>query len=213
MNNANPKQETFWSAFADSYDDNAGYVVGKDNLALIKQHVAQLSDLGVALELACGSGTYTPLLAKRAQSLIATDFSADMLAVAKGKYQDHDHIRFEQANALDLSYADAQFDSLFMANLLHVVTDPEQIIAQAHRVLKADGKIIILDFTMDGMSLWAKLGMIYRYLKTWGKPPKKARKLALSDILDLLPKQQFEIEQAALIGNTCKAAWVIACKK
>ena len=41
-----------------------------------------------------------------------------------------------------------------MANLLHVINEPQKVVKQSKRVLKENGKIIIIDFTPEGMSFF-----------------------------------------------------------
>ena len=67
-----------------------------------------------------------------------------------------------------------------MVNLLHVISQPENAIRESKRVLKANGKVVIVSFTTAGMGLFAKLGMTFRYLRAFGKPPAKARRLTVS---------------------------------
>lgn len=62
-----------------------------------------------------------------------------------------------------------------MANLLYI-PEQEKAIAESKRVLKTNGQIIILSFTLPGISLFNKLVMLCRYVKTYGKPPKQSRK-------------------------------------
>lgn len=205
--------ENFWSAFAADFDKQTAYIVGQDELAHINQQVAGLTNLGNVLELGCGTAYYTPLLAANAKTVLSSDFSAQMVHMATQKMANFANVTVEQVNALALPYTNQQFDSIFMANLLHVLPEPEQVIAQCYPVLKPNGKLIALDFTTDGMRFLSRIGMTYRYLKTWGKPPKHARRLGLTDLQHVLPTNQFDITSAKLLGNRVKAAWVIARKK
>jgi hypothetical protein len=65
---------------------------------------------------------------------------------------------------------------------------------------------------MDGMKFLHKIGMIYRYLKTWGKPSPHAQTLSLATAGDMLLKQGFEIKQSELLGIRSKAIFVKAIK-
>ncbi|PIE45812.1 MAG: hypothetical protein CSA45_01535 [Gammaproteobacteria bacterium] len=50
---------------------------------------------------------------------------------------------------------------MFMANVIHVVEYPDKALREAQRVLKMDGRLIIVSFTMDGMNVINKIKMIY----------------------------------------------------
>jgi ubiquinone/menaquinone biosynthesis C-methylase UbiE len=40
-----------------------------------------------------------------------------------------------------LSYPDGSFDTVFAANLMHVISDPAKAVAEARRVLKVGGRL------------------------------------------------------------------------
>ncbi len=47
---------------------------------------------------------------------------------------------------------DNVFDGVLMANLLHIVLAPMAVLMESHRILKDNGRIVIVDFTGYGMS-------------------------------------------------------------
>jgi len=58
------QKETYWSRFAADFEERNYYVVGKADVELILNKVASLKNLRNVLELGCGNGTYTKVLAK-----------------------------------------------------------------------------------------------------------------------------------------------------
>ena len=52
--------------------------------------------------------------------------------------------------------------------------------------------------------------MLYRYLKTYGKPPKQSRVLTISNVKQMLEKERFSIKQAELIGCKMKSVLITA---
>jgi ubiquinone/menaquinone biosynthesis C-methylase UbiE len=167
-------------------------------------------DLKKTLELGCGPGTYTTSLVKQADHVTATDFSDEMIKAAKSKLDHLEKITVEKANCFQLHYKDKLFDTVFIANLLHVVPNPEKVVAEAQRVLKPNGKIIVVSFTSEGMSFFNKLRMFYKYLRVWGKPPSGGQVLTVKKTADMLSQSGFIIEEAKLIGNKSKAIFVTA---
>ena len=202
------KKETYWSRFADNFEEHNNYVVGKSDMDIMINTLSKEKDFGNTLELACGNGTYSRVLAKEAKQLFATDFSTEMVDAAKTRLKAFENIKIEKANCFDLHYSDNSFDTVFMANLLHVIPEPEKAVLESKRVLKAGGKLIIIEVGLEGMTFFDKIGMIYRYLKTYGKPPAKGTKLTVKIIRDILRHSGFEVEKAELIGNKSKAAYI-----
>ena len=97
-----------------------------------------------------------------------------------------------------------------MANLLHVIPEPDKGVAESKRVLNKNGRLIVISFTTEGMTFFSKLGMIYRYLKTYGKPSPTAQTLTVQKTGEMLKGCGFKIEEAKLIGNKSKAIFINA---
>jgi ubiquinone/menaquinone biosynthesis C-methylase UbiE len=167
-------------------------------------------DLGNTLELGCGSGTYSEILAREARHLTATDYSDEMVAFSKQRFESLENVTVEKANCFSMSYPEFSFDTVVMANLLHVVPEPEKAIHECKKVLKRNGRLIIVSFTTEGMAIFNKLGMIYRYLKTFGKPPPTAHKLTVQKTKMILSDCGFKVDEAKLIGHRTKAIFVNA---
>jgi ubiquinone/menaquinone biosynthesis C-methylase UbiE len=205
-----PHKETHWSRFAADFDAGNDYVIGKANMALILDEVARQTALGKTLELACGSGIYSLVLAQEAGELNCTDWSEEMVEATRSKLHALPHVTVERANCFDLPYPGDHFDTVFVANLLHILSEPEKAVAEARRVLKPGGTFIALDFTFDGMTVWRTLGLMWRYVRTYGLPQSQRRDLSLQALCTLLENGGLAIQAAELIGDTVKAAYVIA---
>ncbi len=54
------------------------------------------------LVIACGTGYWTPLIAEQAESVLATDYNAEPLAIAKSKHYRKGNVSFAQADAYAL---------------------------------------------------------------------------------------------------------------
>lgn len=204
------EKETYWSRFADDLEQRTNYVVGKNDIERIKSVLAQQKNLGKTLELGCGNGTYSKILIREADDLTATDFSDEMVAVSKNRLKGIENIRVEKANCFDLSYPESSFDTVFMANLLHIIPEPEKAVAEAKTVLNKHGKLIVISFTTEGMTFFSRLGMVYRYLKTYGKPPPAAQTLTVQKTCKMLETCGFKIEEATLAGDKSKAIFLRA---
>jgi demethylmenaquinone methyltransferase/2-methoxy-6-polyprenyl-1,4-benzoquinol methylase len=68
------------------------------------------------LEIACGTGNWTEVLAKRAASVVAVDISPAVLKIAKRKLSGCDNVIFIQGDAYNLDCIGDSFDILFSAD-------------------------------------------------------------------------------------------------
>ncbi len=112
------------------------------------------------LEIATGPGLLAKHVAYAANKMIATDYSAGMIAEArKGIYPDN--LTFEVADAANLPFDENSFDVVLIANALHVMENPEKALEEIDRVLKDKGLLIAPNFVnhKKGLvsSIWSGL--------------------------------------------------------
>jgi len=115
-------------------------------LMAVKWAEAKLGD--TALDICCGSGDLTLLLAKfvgKEGKTIGLDFAKEQLAIAKNRHSDR-AIDWIEGDALNLPFADNYFDSITMGYGLRNVVDIRKSLAEIYRVLKPGKKAAILDF-------------------------------------------------------------------
>ncbi len=104
------------------------------------------------LDVCCGSGDLAQLLARQVGAtgqVYGVDFSSALLAIADQRIKNQYPplpIRWVEANALDLPFADNYFDAATMGYGLRNVTDIPQCLSELYRVLKPGAKAAILDF-------------------------------------------------------------------
>lgn len=83
------------------------------DLAALKEHLARMLSGHAVLELACGTGYWTAVLASVAESILATDADPVVLALAKAKGLPGDRIRFELADAYSPDTIPGTFTACF----------------------------------------------------------------------------------------------------
>jgi ubiquinone/menaquinone biosynthesis C-methylase UbiE len=100
------------------------------------------------LDLGCGNGWATRILAKQAPGAqaIGIDASPEMIARAESLHSLTIRARYEQSTFESLDFPDAKFQHVFSMEALYYSPDPAQVIAEAHRLLSEGGSIdIIID--------------------------------------------------------------------
>jgi len=103
------------------------------------------------LEVGAGTGTSFPAYPTHCQ-VTGIDLAPDMLARAQRKIRENGwtHLTVIEMNALDLDFPDNSFDYVMAFHVVTVVPDPIRMIAEAKRVCKPGGKIVIVNhFTSD----------------------------------------------------------------
>ncbi len=204
--------EQYWSRFADTFEQQIKYVAGSENIKEVIQTLESLDLTGRILETGCGTGMYSKTIAEKAKHLTSCDYSEEMLTVASRNLSDLPNTTTTKEDCMNLSFSDNTFDSVILINILHIIQDPETTLKEAKRVLKPEGRLIIISFTTYGMSFINKIKMIYRYLKTYGKPPASSRTLTLISAENLIKNQGFNIISSKLIGQNSKAVAIVATK-
>ncbi len=143
------QNKNIWDRFAPVYN---GFVTGtpgnKRAYHAMYRRIRHVIKDQEVLELATGPGVIAKKVADEAKSMIATDFSEKMLAVARRGVVPG-NLTFEQADASALPYEDESFDVIIIANALHVIPNPEKVLSEIRRVLRKDGILIAPNFIHD----------------------------------------------------------------
>lgn len=93
------------------------------------------------LDVACGPGWLTNLIAKNYPNTQACDGSTEFLQHAQSTYP---KLKFTQVNLNEtLPYADAQFDTLIMSMAAHDVEDQVKTFSELRRIIKPNGKLML----------------------------------------------------------------------
>lgn len=101
-----------------------------------------------ALDLGCGPGFFSILLADEGCVVDAVDMSPQMLARAKANSAaavPDAHIAFHRCDAADLPFAHETFDIAVSRNLTWLMRDPKRAYAEWLRVLRPGGRLLVFD--------------------------------------------------------------------
>lgn len=107
------------------------------------------------LEVACGTGYWTPAAARDCESWLATDVNEEVLSLARSKPLPHSRVRFECADAYRLDVAGAPFDAAFAGFWWSHI--PRQLAAAwlqvLHERLQPGAHVVLIDNRhVDGSS-------------------------------------------------------------
>ena len=138
-------EETYWAAQARRYD-RATLLLNRRHPDMAAAVAHAVDGLDSVLELAAGTGLVTTRAAPGVGRYVATDTSEAMLELLAGRMGPSPNLEVSVADATDLAYADQTFDAVIVANLLHLLPDPNRALAEAARVLKPGGRLVAPTF-------------------------------------------------------------------
>ncbi len=165
---ARPAINDFFSRVAPKYDLlNHLLSLGIDRRW--RKALVDHAEVGVgerALDLCTGTGDIAIEFARRGRAgeIVGVDLSGRMLAVARQKLDRlglQGRVALQEADCLDLPFEDGSFDIATIGFGLRNLADYEQGIAEIARVLRAGGRLLILEFSLPRAVLFSRLYRLY----------------------------------------------------
>jgi ubiquinone/menaquinone biosynthesis C-methylase UbiE/DNA-binding MarR family transcriptional regulator len=133
------------------FDELAGkfgrhYVPGRSWKGLAETLLTLMPPLVIA-DLGAGEGTFSQLLARRAKKVIAVDNSEKMVEYGAELARKHGvkNLEYRQGDIEDVPIRKASVDLAFFSQALHHARHPQRAVAEAWRILKPGGRIVVLD--------------------------------------------------------------------
>lgn len=100
------------------------------------------------LDIGTGTGRMLEVLGPRVQRAVGIDQSREMLAIARTKLEEaglrNCHVR--QADMYQLPFPSGSFDAAVVHQVLHFAEAPAELLAEAARVLRPGGRLLVVDF-------------------------------------------------------------------
>jgi len=104
--------------------------------------------LGTLLDLGTGTGRMLELLGPKAEQAEGVDGSHEMLSIARAKLDAANlkQCSLRQGDLYALPFTADSFDSAILHQVLHFAESPAAVVAEAARVLRPRGRLVIVDF-------------------------------------------------------------------
>lgn len=137
-----------FSAVAEQYRTSQVHALGADLAHIedyVKQHTAPL-----VLDVGCGAGHVTRIVAPHSQAVVAFDLTAAMLEQVDCHMQAHQitNVRTQQGDVEQLPFADGTFDLVVSRYSAHHWPDPLRAVGECLRVLKPRGSFLLSDIVV-----------------------------------------------------------------
>lgn len=198
------KDVRFWNRVARKYAagpiaDVAGY---ERTLVRTRDY---LSEGHAVLEIGCGTATTALKLAPAVARYVASDLSAEMIAIAreKAKGEAGRVPEFEVAAPGSAAWPEGTFDVVLAFNVLHLMPGRQAAFAEIHRVLRAGGHFISKTPCLKEMNPLIRLAI--PVMQLFGKAPSVAI-FSAGELERDLEAAGFEIVERARHGSHRKDA-------
>lgn len=200
------KQQTFWNRIAGRYaarplKDVAAYE------AMLADVASRLKPSDRVLELGCGTGGTAIRLAVGVAHWTATDFSSEMIEIARAKPAG-DNLSFVVADAGN-SFDGGPFDAICAFNVLHLVEDHPAALARIFANLKPGGLLITKTWCFADMPV--KLRALFSLLRVVGMFP-ATTSLTVPQLRQAILEAGFEIAEERIFGKYCQNPYIVARK-
>jgi ubiquinone/menaquinone biosynthesis C-methylase UbiE len=119
-----------------------------------QEEIIQLLNLkptDIIADLGCGSGYFTVPLSRKVKKVYAIDIQPEMLEYLENKIKQQKILNIETllSTENEIPLQDESIDLLMTVNTIHEFRNKEQIISEIRRVLKPEGKAVIIDFKKE----------------------------------------------------------------
>ncbi len=137
----------YFADHAEQWDAIRSLHVAEAEVEQAMLRLMQNRRLGHVLDVGTGTGRVAELFAPSARRVTALDRSPEMLRLARARLTAHDWpVELLQGDFYALPLGAESADTIIFHQVLHYAQAPDQVIAEAARVLRPGGHILIVDF-------------------------------------------------------------------
>lgn len=144
LNRRREQAEAYFSMIAGKFDKN--YTPGRSWQAIGHFLLLLTPEIDI-VDLGAGEGLLSQLLARRARSVVCIDNSPAMVQVGAelAAAQGIENLRYQLGDIEKIPMGEARADLALLSQALHHALHPERAIAEARRILRPGGRLVILD--------------------------------------------------------------------
>lgn len=164
----------YFADHASEWDEIRARHVGEEQVEAAMQALMFKRRVGHVLDIGTGTGRMAEIFAPNATQVTALDRSPEMLRIARAKLADRSiAANLVQGDFLALPFANEIIDTVIMHQVLHFAPEPGRVIAEAARVLRPGGHLLISDFAphdqedLRTRAAHARLGFSDAQMRGW----------------------------------------------
>jgi len=164
------RQQATWST--------GNYAVVGTTLQIVGENLCEAMDLrsgARVLDVAAGNGNATLAAARRWAEVTSTDYVPSLLEAGRKRAEaEGHHVRFQEADAEHLPFADDSFDAVLSTFGVMFTPDQSRAAAEMARVTRPGGRIGLANWTPESF-----IGEVFKLIGRYVPPPPGIRSPAL----------------------------------
>jgi len=196
--------QAYFAANASEWDGIRALHIPEDQVEGALLEFVGPSQVSAYLDLGTGTGRILELVAPRASRAVGIDLNGEMLTLARARIERASlaHVQVRRGDLFELPYADDSFELITVHQVLHYLEDPSAAVAEAARVLKPGGRLVIADFAPHALEFLRdahqhrRLGFADKEVAQWFK----TAGLSLAGTRALPPRDQSGLTVMVWLG-------------
>ncbi len=142
----------YFSANAAKWTEIRTLYIDEDEVERALERLLPPGSIGDLLDIGTGTGRILARLGPHVTRAVGVDLSPEMLNIARLALVEArlSNCRVQRADMYKLPMPDGSFDAVTFHQVLHYAADPPAAIAEAARVLRPGGRMVIADFAPHG---------------------------------------------------------------
>ncbi len=109
-----------------------------------------LLETGDVLDIASGDGVLAKLMAPHSRRYVCIDTNARAVATTRERLRNLDNVEVYEGDMHTLPFPDTSFDLVVLMHALTYTTQPAQAVAEAARVLRSGGRLLLCSLARHG---------------------------------------------------------------
>ena len=146
----------YWNEAAADFDNEPDH--GLHSQVVLQEWIKLLRDwfptLGSILDIGCGTGSISVVLAHQGHNVSGCDLAPNMIELARKKAQANNlQIDFQVMNAAYPEFNEHQFDGIICRHLLWALPEPDQVLTRWIKFLKPGARLVLVE------GYWGSVGL------------------------------------------------------
>lgn len=167
-------------------------------LANFKELLAGVDNPSSILEIGCGEGYLTEIVAKKffKSKIVAGDYYVDVLEIAKKKLKKYNNVTCVRLDAEKLDFMFKSFDLIICCEVLEHLSNPAKATKEINKVLRSGAKAIV---SVPREPVWRILNMLrFKYLSDFGNTPGHLNHWSKNRFVNFLKSNGLVVESVLL---------------